>query len=146
MKRKIVLGITAAMALGAAQPAYAYGRHHRGNRYRYMDLGLTADQQKQISDLRTALELKMTPLRNEMATQSSELRRLWAAPTPDRKAIQDKQGQMDQTHKQMRDVRMDYRLAVLKVLTPAQREKLQTAGEPGFGLGGGYGRWGHRRW
>ncbi len=155
MRTRMLLFVVAVTAALVGHPAYAHGPHHRGSPYAALDL--TADQQKQLSELRAALDQKLVPLRNEMSTQSTELRRLWAAPTPDRKAIQEKQGQLDQIRKQMQDARTDHRLAALKVLTPAQREKLQAAGDAwggpgagrgscgggpcGYGAGGGRGGW-----
>jgi Spy/CpxP family protein refolding chaperone len=136
MRTRMVLFVMAVAALVVGQPAYAHGPHHRGASYAALDL--TADQQKQMTDLRTALDQKLVPLRNEMSTNSNELRQLWAAPAPDKKSIQEKQTRLDQLRKQMQDARTDYRLSALKILTPAQREKLQATGGPGSGPGGGW--------
>jgi Spy/CpxP family protein refolding chaperone len=137
MRTRNVLFVVALAALVVGAPARGQGPCYGSRSYAALDL--TADQQKQISDLRAALDQKMAPLRNEMSTSRGELRQLWAAPAPDRKAIQEKQGRLDQIRKQMQDARTDYHLATLEILTPAQRERVQAAGGTAFGPGGGWG-------
>lgn len=103
----------------------------------FANLDLTADQQKRLAELRDASDRKVVAQRNDMINKSSELRRLWSAPKPDRQAIQKTQAEMDQIRKQIRDARTEYHLAMLELLTPEQREKLQATQGPGFGPGFG---------
>lgn len=143
MRTGIVLSVVAAATLAASGPGYAQGwggPYQRGGPQ--VGLDLSAGQQKQLSDLRDASDRKVLALRNDMFAKSTELRQLWQAKDPDRKAIQEKQGEVDQIRKQMQDARTEFHLAALKVLTPEQREKLQASGGPGFGSGWGRGRGG----
>ena len=102
----------------------------------FAGLDLSTDQQKRLEELRGASHQKVLATREEMFKKEGELRQLWAAQNPDAKAIHAKQAEVDQFRSQLQTARIDYRLAALEVLTPAQREKVQAAGGPGFGLGG----------
>lgn len=142
MRTGMALSVFAAAVLLVGRPTNAQG--WRGPHHGGAVVDLTAEQQKQLSELRAGMHQQMQPVRNEMFAKSSELRQLWLAPTPDRKAIQDKQQELDQLRKQMQDARTEHHLAALNVLTPAQREKAQAAGA-GYGPGRGRGGGGHGR-
>ena len=143
---RIAMSLVIMAALGISCAAYADPPAMFGYGAAGLDgLGLTADQQSRVAELRTKSDRKVFALRDAMATKSSALRQLWSAQRPDRKAIQDKQAEMDQLRQQMQDARTEYRLAVLDVLTPAQRETLQARGGMGFGPGSGGPGWGGAR-
>lgn len=140
---RIAMSLVVMVALAISRPGYADPPAMPRYGAAWLDgLGLTADQQGRVAELRSTSDRKVFALRHEMATKSSELRQLWSAQRPDRKSIQDKQAEMDQLRQQMQDARTEYRLAVLDLLTPAQRETLQAHGVTGFGPGPGGPGWG----
>lgn len=139
---RIAMALVIMGALAISRPGYADPPAMPRYGAAWLDgLGLTGDQQSRVAELRTTSDRKVFALRDAMATKSSELRQLWSAQRPDRKAIQGKQAEMDQLRQQMQDARTEYRLAVLDVLTPAQRETLQARGGIGFGPGSGGPGW-----
>ncbi len=77
-------------------------------------------------------------LRKDMFAKRDALRTLWLAPTPDRDAILEAQKEMRILRDTLQDKMTAYRLEALNVLTPEQREKLQSA-KPGRGFGPGRG-------
>ena len=87
------------------------------------ELGLSADQQKQITDLRTKLETELGPVWTQLQTKQSELEALWATGTPDRNTLLAKVSEIDTLRDQTRTAHIDFRLAALQVLTPDQRTK-----------------------
>jgi Spy/CpxP family protein refolding chaperone len=102
---------------------------------------LTPEQKGKIAALRAAAMEKAAPLRNELDAKMTEMRQLWAAEKPDRKAITGKQAEMDAIHQKMRAIWTDFGLDVHALLTPAQRAEWAQAG-PGHGMGMGPGMMG----
>jgi Spy/CpxP family protein refolding chaperone len=102
---------------------------------------LTPDQKAKIAALRAAAMEKAAPLRGELDAKMTEMRQLWAAEKPDRKAITGKQAEMDAIHQKMRAIWTDFGLDVHALLTPAQRAEWAQAG-PGHGMGMGMGMMG----
>ncbi|MBN1960638.1 MAG: Spy/CpxP family protein refolding chaperone [Deltaproteobacteria bacterium] len=105
-------------------------------------LGLNEDQQKQIEALRAPLVTEMNTVREQMQTKHNELITLWQAVTPDRNAILAKTSEINTLREQIHTAHIDFRLAVLKLLSNEQREKLNTfvgkIGKRGKGLRGNY--------
>jgi len=102
---------------------------------------LTPEQQTKIAALRAAAREKAAPLRGELDAKVMEMRQLWTIEKPDRKAIADKQTEMDAIHHKMRTIWTDFGLEVHALLTPAQRSEWAQAG-PGHGMGMGPGMMG----
>ena len=101
---------------------------------------LTPEQQTKIAARRTAAMEKAAPLRGEMHAKMTEMRQLWATEKPDRKAIAEKQAEMDAIHQKMRAIWTDFGLEVHALLTPAQRAEWAKSGAgmgPGMMGGGG---------
>lgn len=108
------------------------------------ELGLSADQQKQLADLKAKHEAQVEPLRAKMQAKRGELQALWSAQSPDRHAILAKQAEMDPLREQLRTAGADHKIAMLKVLTSEQRAKAESLkggkrGGRGLHGGGGFG-------
>jgi len=101
-------------------------------------LGLTAEQTAKIRDMREANLKDIQPLRDKMFSRRGELRLLWLQKTPDREKITAVQKEIGSLRDQMQEKMTSHRLAMLDVLTPEQRTKVQAlvAGK-GFGPGRG---------
>jgi Spy/CpxP family protein refolding chaperone len=103
-------------------------------------LGLTAEQTATIRDLREAHLKDVKPLRDKMFSKRGELKLIWLQKAPDREKITAAQKEIGSLRDQMQDKMTSHRLAMLDVLTPEQRTKVQAlvAGR-GFGHGKGGG-------
>ena len=130
-RRLIVLtGLLAAMTL--AGNAWAQGRGRGGGMGRgwmrhVKGLDLSAQQRQKVGELRVAMITKTAPVKAQVEVKRAELRQLWQAKSPSKQAIVRKMNEIDALHRQLRDARVDFRLGVIAVLTPAQRAKLQSA-------------------
>jgi len=98
-------------------------------------LGLSAEQQKQVTALQTKHESEVAPVRAQLQAKRVELQALWSAASPDRKAILAKQSEMEPLREKMQAAQVDFRLAVEKLLTPEQRAQWSTMRGPGHGNG-----------
>jgi Spy/CpxP family protein refolding chaperone len=107
-----------------------------GPGWRAQALGLSADQQKQVSALQSRFDADVAPVHAQMAAKRSELQALWSAPAPDRRAILAKQAEMEPLREKIRTAQVDFQLAVQKVLTPEQREAWTNMRGPGHCRGG----------
>ena len=107
-------------------------------------LNLSSDQIKKINDLRTAHLKDIQPLRNQMFAKRGELRLLWQERNPDKAKIDSVQRDIQNLRSQMISKQTTFRLALLNVLTPEQRERIQAANWGGpRGKGGTGGHMGH---
>jgi Spy/CpxP family protein refolding chaperone len=103
-------------------------------------LGLTPEQQQRVDKLQLNLLEKIAPAKAQIAIKRAELRLLWTAPEPDKKAILGKQLEMDSLRQKIREARVDFRLEVLKVLKPEQKTNFLMHTEHGMmGMGKGMG-------
>lgn len=99
-------------------------------------LNLTAEQTAKINALREANLRDVKPIQDKMFSKRGDLRLLWLQKNPDREKITQTRKEIRALRDQMEDKRDNYRLDVLKVLTPEQQEKLN-AYRPGRGFGPG---------
>ncbi|HYA13218.1 MAG TPA: Spy/CpxP family protein refolding chaperone [Syntrophales bacterium] len=105
-------------------------------------LDLTAEQTAKVNALREAHLRDIKPLRDKMFIKRGDLKLLWLQTNPDKDKIMAAQKEIRTLRDQMQDKMTAYRLEVLKVLTPEQREKLKALKmRHGFGpcMGGGRG-------
>lgn len=123
-------------------------------------LGLTDEQIKKLTELRTEYLNKVSKLAAELAAKQAELRALWLSPKPDEKRIRELTEQIAKLQSELAIERVNYQLEFREILTPEQLSKLPTLfgrwapPGPGFGpkWGRGYGGWGRgyggwgRRW
>jgi Spy/CpxP family protein refolding chaperone len=82
---------------------------------------LTADQQARIAQLRIDMQTKAAPLRAQAEVKRLELQKLWMATQPKRDDIVRAQSDLADVRKKLQELRVDFRLAVLAVLTAEQR-------------------------
>ena len=150
MKRSLTIaGIIAAASLLASSSAWAQRGGGRGGGRGWMravkSLDPSTDQVRRISELRSAMHVKVAPLEAQLEVKRHELHALWQAKRPNRGAILAKQGEMDGLRSKIRVARTDFRLGVLGVLSAQQRQQLRTTMEQRRAWGGpgkGAGRWG----
>ena len=151
--KKILLGaLVLAVSLPLAASAQGWGRGFGGGKGRGWGRGygpgpmalaaldLTAAQQKKIDELRAAHNERLSDLQARLDVLRSEMAELWRADRPDRKAILAKHGEMDVLRQQIREEGVDFRLAVVDLLTTDQLKQLKTwRGRRGPGKGRGLG-------
>jgi Spy/CpxP family protein refolding chaperone len=136
----LVYGWGGGWGRGHARGACAGGPGDEGNIQSIPELGLTAEQTAKIKDLREAHLKDIKPLRDKMFSKRGELKLLWLQTTPDREKITAVQKEIGSLRDQMQDKGTSQRLAMLNILTPEQRTRVQALGaEKGFGPGGGRG-------
>jgi Spy/CpxP family protein refolding chaperone len=82
---------------------------------------LTADQLTRIAQLRIDMQTKVAPLRAQAQIKHLELQKLWMAPQPKRDDIVRTQNELSDVERKIKEARVDFRLAVLSVLTPEQK-------------------------
>jgi Spy/CpxP family protein refolding chaperone len=118
-----------------------------GDGTRYLKhLNLTADQTASIKTLRDAHLKDVKPLHDKMFAKRGDLRLLWLEKNPNQDKIVALQKEIRTIRDQMQDKATDLHFAITNVLTPEQKEKLQTTFRgrghghgPGFGPMGGPG-------
>ncbi len=89
------------------------------------ELGLTDEQTEAIQAIRDDFREQMGPTRETVSEIRAELRELWSADEPDKKAILAKMDEMQAEKHAMAIARVDARLQVLDVLTPEQKAEMQ---------------------
>ena len=135
MKKKLFIVGIALLALVFAFSAFAQGRGQMGGPgmgYRcdmttIPGLNLSAEQTQKIKDLQSAHWKDVQPLRDKMWTKRQELRQLWQQTTPDQAKIEAKQKEIQDLRGKLQSNQTKYRISVLNVLTPEQKEKVQAA-------------------
>lgn len=110
-------------------------------------LGLTEEQVKKITELRTEHLNKVSKIAAELAAKRAELKTLWLSEKPDEKRIRELTEQIAKLQAELAIERTNFQLEVRKILTPEQLRKLPLFGgrkfAPGLGLGLGP-RWRQR--
>ncbi|MFN3421828.1 MAG: Spy/CpxP family protein refolding chaperone [Armatimonadota bacterium] len=154
MKRTILALTVATLALGgiaAAQFGLGFGRGYglglcwTTPEVLKQQLGLTDEQVKKLTELRTKHLDKVSKLAADLAAKRAELRTLWLAEKPDEKRIRELTEQIAKLQAELAFERVNFQLEVRKILTPEQLSKLPLIlgrkFAPGLGLGLGP-RWG----
>jgi len=110
------------------------------------NLNLTAEQIKQMQDLRTQHFNETTTQREALLARNAELRSLWAQKDPNQTEILKKQKEINDLRAQLQEMAVKHQLQARGVLTPEQQTQLQgylsDTGNfgPGYGKHGGFGR------
>jgi Spy/CpxP family protein refolding chaperone len=91
----------------------------------FHELNLTPQQQKQIAELKLAEKKLVAPAKAELSIKESELKILWMSDNPNRKEILAKQDEIAAIHKKLQEAKVDFRLGMLKILTPEQQKKVR---------------------
>jgi len=127
-----------------------YGRGYGPGPMALASLDLTAAQKKKVEELRADYDRRISDLQSRLDILRSDMAELWSAERPDRKAILAKHREMDVVREQMREEGVDFRLAVMDLLTTDQLGKFRAfSGARGPGQGRGLGPcgrgmgWGH---
>jgi Spy/CpxP family protein refolding chaperone len=100
------------------------------------ELNLTEEQTTRINALRNTHLKEIKPLQDTLFSKGGDLRLLWLETDPDRDKIMALQKEIRTLRDQMQDKNTSHRLAILKILTPEQRNKLVGSGW-GAGVGPG---------
>jgi Spy/CpxP family protein refolding chaperone len=103
------------------------------------DLNLSAEQIKQMQDLRTQFLNDSAQLREKLLAKKTELRSLWAQNAPDEGAIMSKQKEVNELRTQLQAMATQHRLEARKGLTPEQQTQMQSclSDTGNFGPGSG---------
>jgi Spy/CpxP family protein refolding chaperone len=110
----------------------------------YRGVTLTTEQKAELKKMRDTHFQEMRPLQKEMFAKRDAVRKLWLAPEPDQAAIAAAQKDMRSLRDQLEDKMTAFRLNAMKVLTPEQRNQIQSSiAEHGSGPMRGRG---HRPW
>lgn len=89
------------------------------------ELGLSADQTAQIQKIRSEARKQAIRQRADLAVARLELRELMTAPTVDQKAVAAKVKEISDLQAASLKARTDEHLAMRRVLTPEQQEKMR---------------------
>jgi Spy/CpxP family protein refolding chaperone len=87
------------------------------------ELNLTPQQHKQIAELKLAEKKLVAPAKAELSIKESELKILWMSDNPSRKELLAKQDEIAALDKKIQEAKVDFRLGMLKILTPEQQKK-----------------------
>ncbi len=135
--------LVAAVSSSALAFNGGYGRG-RGGGYCYNGdygsaaaLNLSAEQTEKIREMREAQWKDIRPLQEKMFSKRGELRSLWLQKNPDENRITAVHKEIRDLRDQMQDKMLSYRLAIFKLLTPEQKDKIQAFRGRGFGPGFG---------
>jgi Spy/CpxP family protein refolding chaperone len=138
----VALGVAVAHAQGMGPWHKHEGGPGPGGPGMFAMLELNADQVHQVAELRAAMLTKTATTAAELRVKEAELGVLWTAAQPDRKAILAKGNEIDGLRAKLREARVDFAIAVLKILTAEQRARVPAAllghgfgGGPGMGMG-----------
>jgi len=145
--------MVALLVMGLAATAFSWGggpgRHGRGPGYgpcaegdlnAYSGLNLTAEQTEKINALRDSLRKETKPLQDKIYSKRGDLRLLWLEKSPDQEKILAAQKELRSMKDQLQEKMTVHRLAVLKVLTPEQQNKVKSYAGRGMGRGPGMGQ------
>jgi Spy/CpxP family protein refolding chaperone len=153
-KRIVVVALVAVLTLGIGQGVLAFGpgfgpsgtRGGRSARFGTQvtnELGLTAEQQKQLSELRLQHLEQTKDLRSSQEKLRIELQSLWSAESLDAEAIAAKEGELAKTRVKLVELNRKAQKEAETVYTDEQLEKLEA--QPWrqmnrrYGQGGGMG-------
>ena len=109
------------------------------------NLNLTAEQIKEMQDLRTKHFNETATLREALLARNAELRSLWAQSNLDEKTIVAKQKEVNDLRAQLQEMAVKHQLQARGVLTPEQQTQVQgylsDTGNfgPDYGKRGGFG-------
>lgn len=97
-------------------------------------LNLTAEQRTQLRQQHFTQSVAAEKLHSDMRIKRLELQQLMSSDTLDRAKVDAKMKELSDLRLQAQKARLDQREALMKALTPEQKEKLKTLG-PGPGAG-----------
>lgn len=98
----------------------------------FRELGLNAEQQAKVSQLRKDARNKQWPLMSEMMDEQEKLQDLYDADKPDEAAINKQYKVVEELRRKMVDNSVEANNKMEAVLTKEQREKLRSWGGRGY--------------
>ena len=140
-RSKLILATIILTAL-LSMPVFAEcpGHHGKGDKGSESMPELTADQVKQINDLKMKLIRDTDPLKTEFQIKHMELQALWKEDNPDAKKILAKVKEISALKASLQEKMINHKIAVYKILTPEQRKMMKgMMGMHGMGCYGGSG-------
>lgn len=135
MKRILFALFVTVLIAAVAGSVFAQGRGFRGGPGMgprcdvtlIPGLNLSADQAQKIKELQTAHWKDVQPLIDQMILKRQELRQLWLQKTPDQARIEAAQTDVQDLRGKLQTRQTQYRLDLLKQLTPEQQDRLKAA-------------------
>jgi Spy/CpxP family protein refolding chaperone len=109
------------------------------------NLNLTAEQIKQMQDLRTQHFNETATQREALLARNAELRSLWAQKDPNQTEILKKQKEINDLRAQLQEMAVKHQLQARGILTPEQQTQLQGNLADTGNFGPGYGKRGGGR-
>jgi Spy/CpxP family protein refolding chaperone len=104
------------------------------------NLNLTAEQIKEMQDMRTKFFNETASLRETLFARNAELRTLWAQKDPNQTEIMEKQKEVNNLRAQLQESATKHRLQARGSLTPEQQTQLQSCLSDAGNFGPGYGK------
>ena len=108
------------------------------------NLNLTAEQIKEMQDLRTSHFSETSTLREALFSRNAELRSLWAQKDPSQTEILKKQKEINDLRTQLQEMAVKHQLQARGILTPEQQTQLQACLSNTGNSGPAYGKRGGR--
>jgi Spy/CpxP family protein refolding chaperone len=146
MKRLFAVSLALLMVVALGTVSHAYGGRggpgggmgYGGGYYgagllNQPGLNLTAEQASKIRTMDAQFLRENKPLQDKLYSKRGDLKLLWMERNPDQQKINAAQSEMRALRDQAQDKATAHRLAVLNILTPEQREQVQSYG-PGRGM------------
>jgi len=134
--KKVTLTIMALFfAVATAAPAFGFGRGPgygpcpKGGFQGPAGFDLTEEQRTKIKQIQDEQWKEMKPLQERTFTKRDEIRKLWLEANPDREKIMAALKEMQTLRDQMKEKAKGFRLRLAEVLTPEQREKIESLSE-----------------
>lgn len=149
-KRIIVVALVAVLALGIGQSVLAFGSGFGPNGARggeniglgrqvASELGLTAEQQNELSELRLQHLEETKDLRVSQERLRVELQTLWSTESLDAEAIASKEGELAKVRVKLVEANRKMRKEAEAVYTEEQLEKIEAQSEVRMNRRGGRG-------
>ncbi|MBW1811157.1 MAG: periplasmic heavy metal sensor, partial [Deltaproteobacteria bacterium] len=129
-KVMLLLSVVAILMLAAAPAALACGHPgHAGKEVGMIScmtekLGLSADQQKKVDEIKKSMLKKVAPDMAKLSAMKGEMMKLWQAAKPSRKAILAKQAKIQKVMLKLGTLKVDAHLKLLKILNADQKKRL----------------------
>lgn len=126
-KQNLTAVLTLGLILMMSQPLLAQPKMekagHKGQGMKFRaELNLTEAQEKQMQELRLALEKKMIPLEAELKTKKLAMQELNLADTPNKKKMMAQIEKIGETRVKIEQAKLDHRLQAREILTPEQQK------------------------
>jgi len=147
MKRVFAVSLALLMVVALGTVSHAYGGRggpgggmgYGGGYYgagllNQPGLNMTPEQTSKIRAMDEQFLRENKPLQDKLYSKRGDLKLLWMERNPDQQKINALQAETRALRDQLQDKRTAHRLAILNILTPEQRDQVQSYGGPGRGM------------